>query len=294
MRRIFLLIVTSLLGTQVAYAQQVLTSFKPIQMITQELTKNVTEPDVLLAANTSPHDYALRPSDVKRINHADLVIWFGPTLEPFLSKTLENRGNTFTISEVPHLDLLEFENHDEHEHGDGHDHGRFNPHFWLGHEQTLTMARALTAKLISIDSTHSEQYQKNLAEFEDNLNQTFAEIDLKLEPVREKGYYVFHDAYEYFEKDHQLNNLGHFTVSPERKPGAKTLISIRNALSSSNAQCVFAEPQFTPAIVESVVRGTQARIGTLDPIGTEINIADGSYFVFLDSLANHFNDCLSQ
>ncbi len=69
-----------------AHAVTVLTSIKPIQMITTELTDGVTTPDVLLQSNASPHDYALRPSDVKKVSSADLVIWFGHDLEPFLEK----------------------------------------------------------------------------------------------------------------------------------------------------------------------------------------------------------------
>ncbi len=298
MRHLIFLLFGGLLATPSVFAQQVLTSFKPIQMITLELTRGVSQPEVLLGANTSPHDYALRPSDIKRLNRADLIVWFGPTLEPFLTKVLENKTNTFTISDVKGLELLEFD-HEEHDHGHGedehhHDHGRFNPHFWMGHEQTLTVAKALAAKLSEIDPEHSDQYQHNLTDFTANLNQTFDDIEQKISPIRQQGYYVFHDAYEYFERDHQLNHLGHFTVSPERKPGAKTLIAIRQELSSSHAKCVFAEPQFTPAIVESVVRGTQAKIGTLDPLGTEVALVPGSYFVFLNNMADNFLSCLSQ
>ncbi|SDH71231.1 zinc transport system substrate-binding protein [Vibrio xiamenensis] len=298
MRHLIFLLIGGLLAAPSVFAQQVLTSFKPIQMITLELTRGVSQPEVLLGANTSPHDYALRPSDIKRLNRADLIVWFGPTLEPFLTKVLEKKTNVFTISDIAGLDLLEFD-HDEH-HGDEHedehhhDHGRFNPHFWMGHEQTLTVAKALTAKLIEIDPDHQSQYQHNLSDFTAHLNQSFDDIEQKIEPVRSQGYYVFHDAYEYFEKDHQLNHLGHFTVSPERKPGAKTLVSIRQQLTSSNAKCVFAEPQFTPAIVESVVRGTQAKIGTLDPLGTEVALVPGSYFVFLNNMADNFTACLAQ
>ncbi len=91
-----------------------------------------------------------------------------------------------------------------------------------------------------------------------------------------------------------MNNIGHFTVSPDRKPGAKTLITIRKALSANEAQCVFSEPQFQPAVIESVVRGSDAKIGVLDPLGTDIPVANGSYFVFLKSMGDSFYSCLSQ
>lgn len=108
------------------------------------------------------------------------------------------------------------------------------------------------------------------------------------------GYYVFHDAYGYFEQDYGLNHLGQFTVSPERKPGAKTLIKIKKALAKGDAKCVFSEPQFTPAVVESVTRGSQAKQGVLDPIGTGIQVGPGSYFTFIQSITDSFTECLNQ
>ncbi len=276
-----------------ALANTILTSIKPIQMITHELTLGVTEPEVLLSANASPHDYALRPSDVKRIHNSSLVIWFGRGLEPFLEKVLNQRDNVLTISDIPQLSLREYgvEGHD-HDH-DGHDHGQYDPHFWLGVEQVKQVAAAITQALVAMDSNNKGIYQTNLDNFLATLQQTDKEIAAQLASVKQQPYYVFHEAYDYFEQHYGMNNIGHFTVSPDRKPGAKTLINIRKALASSQAKCVFSEPQFQPAVIESVVRGSEASIGVLDPLGTEVPAGNGSYFRFLRSLSDSYYDCLS-
>lgn len=282
-----------LFSTTYAHATNVLTSIKPIQLIALELTKDVTTPDVLLGANTSPHDYALKPSDVKRTRAADLVVWYGHDLEPYLEKVLEGQNNVLTISEIEGLELREFAG-GHHDHHDGHDHGSHDPHFWLGHKSTLQVAEAMTAKLLEIDPENKTQYEQNLKEFESTLAKQFESIKAQLQPVSEAGYYVFHDAYGYFEQDFPLNHLGYFTVSPDRKPGAKTLISIRKALAKNDAKCVFSEPQFTPAVVQSVTRGSDAKMGVLDPLGTDIEVAAGGYFKFKQQLADSFSECLTQ
>jgi ABC-type Zn2+ transport system substrate-binding protein/surface adhesin len=69
-----------------------------------------------------------------------------------------------------------------------------------------------------------------------------------------EGYFVFHDAYGYFEKHYGLTSLGHFTVNPEIQPGAQRLHEIRTQLVEQKATCVFAEPQFRPAVIEAVAR----------------------------------------
>ncbi|WP_186728005.1 metal ABC transporter solute-binding protein, Zn/Mn family, partial [Vibrio sp. T20] len=78
MSRPSFILATLLLTPSVASASTILTSFKPIQMLVPELTQGVNQPDVLMNSNASPHDYALKPSDVKKVHSADMVVWFGP------------------------------------------------------------------------------------------------------------------------------------------------------------------------------------------------------------------------
>ncbi|MGF1721452.1 zinc ABC transporter substrate-binding protein ZnuA [Vibrio kyushuensis] len=281
-----------LVNTSPVWAVNLLTSIKPIQMIATEIMIDVGKPDVLLANNTSPHDYALRPSDMRRIRGADLVIWYGQDLEPFLVRVLSQQSNVLTLSDIPGLALVKHSG-DQHQH-DGHDHGDYNPHFWMGVEPSIQVAKAISEHLSDIDPDNKEQYQSNYQAFEVKMHNEKAQIAEKLSPVAQHGYYVFHDAYGYFENDYQLNHLGYFTVSPDRKPGAKTLITIKNTLREKQAKCVFSEPQFTPAVVESVTRGSDVKLGELDPIGIEIEVQAGSYFVFLNQMADSFVECLSE
>ncbi len=190
MKRAFIFAVSAIL-TLPAHAVTVLTSIKPIQMITTELTLGVSTPDVLLQNNASPHDYALRPSDVKKVASADLVIWYGHDLEPFLEKVVTGKGNTLTVSDIPGLSLRKFNSEASH---DGHDHGTHDPHFWLGIETVEQVANAITEKLVVVDPENTDRYGENLKKFKQQLRTTDTEIAQQLTPVKGKGYFVFHDA----------------------------------------------------------------------------------------------------
>ncbi|EGQ7677539.1 zinc ABC transporter substrate-binding protein ZnuA [Vibrio parahaemolyticus] len=292
MKRALILAASAML-TLPAQAITVLTSIKPIQLMVTELTEGVTTPEVLVQSNASPHDYSLRPSDVKKVASADLVIWYGHDLEPFLEKVVSNRSSTLTLSEIPNLALREFDSEHSHDH-DGHDHGSHDPHFWLGIKPVKQVAQAVVNKLAEIDPANAKTYSNNLVKFEEQLAARDKEIEQQLAPVKNQGYFVFHDAYGYFEERYQLNNLGHFTVTPDRKPGAKTLIQIRKTLGSGNVACVFSEPQFTPAVVESVMRGSDVAKGELDPLGSAIIVEPGSYFNLLGNMADSFAQCLAK
>ncbi|MGF1777876.1 zinc ABC transporter substrate-binding protein [Vibrio nomapromontoriensis] len=283
-----LLALFSLFLSAKSNAVEILSSIRPFQMIALELTLDQDNVSSLLITNASPHDYALKPSDIKRIQSADLVIWFGQDLETFLAKPISQTKSHLALSEIAGIAL----NKQQGKCGCGHHHGSYDPHVWLGPDQASAIATAISKHLISLNPQFTVQYQEKLTIFLDNLHRATQQIEHKLNHTRNIGYYVFHDAYAYFETYFDLNNLGHFTIHPERKTGAKKLIEIRTALNTHNVKCVFSEPQFTPSIIHKVVQGTNVKIGQLDPLGTHIDIGPGSYFQFLHSIADSLNDCL--
>lgn len=289
-----------------AKATKIVTSIKPLHLIAYDIAYGVSEPELLISANASPHTYALKPSDIRKIAAADLLIWFGPDLESFLTNAVKKSTNALELSALEGLSLRAFgepsdhgeTHHDEHSHDshshEGHNHGMYDPHIWLGPEQAGQAAKIIAERLAEVDPAHAAIYAENYQNFAVKLQQKVADIHKQLAPVKQYGYYVFHDAYGYFEHAFGLNNLGHFTVSPDRKPGARTLIHIRSELKEGRAKCVFAEPQFKPAVIQTVVRGSGVSSGQLDPLGTEINAAQGSYFQFLQSLADEYSRCLGK
>lgn len=139
-------------------------------------------------------------------------------------------------------------------------------HLWLSPEIARATAVAIHGKLVELMPQSRAKLDANLKDFEAQLASTEKQVGNELAPLRER-LFRFHDAYGYFEKQFGLTPLGHFTVNPEIQPGAQRLHEIRTQLVEQKATCVFAEPQFRPAVVESVARGTSVRMGTLDPWG---------------------------
>ena len=119
-----------------------------------------------------------------------------------------------------------------------------------------------------------------------------AHLKTQLAPVKGKGFYTFHEAYGYFESLYELKSLGSFTINPTVAPGAKTLGKIKADIKEHKAACLFAEPQFTPKVVESLSKGTQTKVGQLDPLGAKIELGPDAYPQFLQSMADEFSQCL--
>lgn len=288
----------------------VVASLKPLGFIASAIADGVTETHVLLPDGASEHDYSLRPSDAKRLQNADLVVWIGPEMEAFMDKSTQSisAGKKVTIAQLDGVKPLLMKGADDdgdegaeegdHDHAHGekgdahHHHGEYNMHLWLSPEIARLSAVAIHDKLVELMPQSRARLDANLKDFEANLAATDKQVANELAPVKGKGYFVFHDAYGYYEKHYGLTPLGHFTVNPEIQPGAQRLHQIRTQLVEQKATCVFAEPQFRPAVVESVARGTNVRMGTLDPLGTNIQLSKESYPAFLAQLATQYASCL--
>ncbi|MDH2895544.1 MULTISPECIES: zinc ABC transporter substrate-binding protein ZnuA [Rahnella] len=301
-KRMFLAAAILTSGAVFSAQADVVASVRPLGFIASAIADGVMPTEVLLPDGASPHDFALRPSDIARLRSADLVVWVGPEMEAFMTKSAAQLppNRQVEISTLPAVKpLLMKGGEDEHDHdhahendGDEHHHGEYNMHVWLSPEIAREAAIVIHDKLVELVPQKKQQLDANLARFEDGLTKLDKNIGTMLQPVQGKGYFVFHDAYGYFEKHFGLSPLGHFTINPEIQPGAQRLHLIRTQLVEQKATCIFAEPQFRPAVITAVAQGTKVRMGTLDPLGSGIELDADSYVNFLSQLANQYLSCL--
>jgi len=301
-KRMFLAAAILTSGAVFSAQADVVASVRPLGFIASAIADGVMPTEVLLPDGASPHDFALRPSDIARLRSADLVVWVGPEMEAFMTKSAAQLppNRQVEIATLPAVKpLLMKGGEDEHDHdhahendGDEHHHGEYNMHVWLSPEIAREAAIVIHDKLVELVPQKKQQLDANLARFEDGLTKTDKNIGTMLQPVQGKGYFVFHDAYGYFEKHFGLTPLGHFTINPEIQPGAQRLHLIRTQLVEQKATCIFAEPQFRPAVITAVAQGTKVRMGTLDPLGSGIELDADSYVNFLSQLANQYLSCL--
>jgi zinc transport system substrate-binding protein len=277
---------------------RVVVSIKPLHSLVAGVMEGVGEPQLLIKGGGSPHGYALRPSEARLLADAQLVVWVGHGLESFLEKSLSTLGSKarqLELAEELESDLLpvreggRWEAHaDDHElNHDPDEHGEQDQHFWLDPLLAKQVVEKTAAVLAEIDPVRQQRYRENAARLKERLDSLHARLKTKLAPYRNVPYVVFHDAYRYFEAAYGLNAVGSISIDPERKPGARRIGEIREKLKELNARCVFSEPQFESRLVATVIEGTAARTGVLDPLGAELPAGPESYFLLLNALADN-------
>ncbi len=282
-----------------AFATQpvVVASIKPVHALVAGVMQGVSEPLLLVPGGASPHDYSLKPSDARALGAAQVVFWIGPDLESFLVKPLANAQTARSVALInaPGVTVLPlraggaWEAHDD-------DHAPVasrDAHIWLDPVNAAAMVRQMVAVLGETDPAHQADYARNGAALIEQLNQLNQQLASALAAVKEQPYLVFHDAYQYFERRYGLNAVGSMVIDPERRPGAKRVTEIQARIRERKVRCVFSEPQFQPALVETVIAGSNARRGVLDPLGAELQAGPDAYFELLQDLAEALRGCLS-
>ena len=306
MRRLPILAVLAALSAPslaLAEVPRVVATIKPIHSLVAAVMGDLGTPALIVKGGASPHAYSLKPSDAEALEAADLVFWTGHGLELFLGdalQTLAVEAQVVELAETPGLELLPvreggaFEPHADE--GEAHDaepgHGEADMHFWLDPRNAAMLASAIAETLAVADPEHAGAYRANALAFNDDLAALGTELDAALAGVRDKPFIVFHDAYQYFEQRFGLSVAGSITVTPDSMPGARRVGELRDRIVQSGAGCVFAEPQFEPAIVSAIIEGTGAGAGVLDPEGADLPEGPGLYRQLLQNLAAGLNACL--
>ncbi|WP_060842079.1 zinc ABC transporter substrate-binding protein [Pseudomonas sp. St29] len=300
--RLFVAFTFSLFAIGSAQAEvRVLTSIKPLQLIAAAVQDGVAVPEVLLPPGASPHNYALRPSDVRKVQSVDLLYWIGPDMEGFLPRVLKGRSlPSVAVQDLPGMKLRHFaeDSHSHIEDADEHDHdhrpGTLDAHLWLSPVNARVIASRMAADLSAADPANAARYQSNLKAFNERLDALDARLKTRLAGIAGKPYFVFHEAFDYFEDAYGLKHTGVFSVAAEVQPGAQHVAAMRARLQQVGKTCVFSEPPLRPRLAETLVAGLPVTLAELDALGGYTPATAQGYEQVLEKLGNDLAGCLEQ
>lgn len=281
----------AVLGAPPAVAIEVVASLAPIHSLTAAILGDNGQARLLMGGG-SPHGGALKPSDARALENADLVIWVGGDLERFLIRPLASLAGKARILELGVLDGLTqppVEKHDD----DGHDgHDGQDLHIWLDPRNASIIAAAIARALMDIDPANAAAFARNAARLEDRLRALDAELAAALTPLSGRPYVVFHDGYRHLQERYGLGPVLALTVAPERPLTPGALGRIRDAIRSRALRCLFAEPQFNPRALAAIAADSGARVATLDPLGWGLEPGPDLYVEMMRANGRALTACL--
>jgi zinc transport system substrate-binding protein len=290
---------------------KVVVTIKPLHALVAQVMAGVGSPELLVKGAASPHSYALKPSDARALNNADLVFRMSERVEAFtvkVARSLPQRAELVTLQDAPGMKLLAlrtgatFEPHshgNDKSHGHGYSHARLakgdaiDGHAWLDPDNAKAMVDRIQQALGAKYPEHAAAFKANAEALAMRLDALATELNGDLGPIADKPYIVFHDAFQYFERRFGLNVVGSISINPDVPPSARRLTDLRRKIQSLGAVCVFAEPAFDRRLVDNLIEGTSARTGTLDAEGGALEPDPDLYFTLMRKLASALKSCLS-
>ena len=278
---------------------KVVVTLKPIHSLVASIMEGVDTPSLLLPDGSSPHHFQLKPSTLKEIQTADLIIWVGPTLENFMEKPLTQvkpKLGILSVLDTPNLKKWPLREdrdwaHSEHQHD--HDHSdNTDPHIWLSLSNAKLIAQAIADYLSKADVKHAKIYQGNAKKLHNKLDDTQQQMHTLLDPIKNKPYLVYHDGYQYLEKEFNLNGAGTIVINPSVPLSGKGLYTIRELIKQKQIVCVFRETEFSDNFVKKTLGELNVKIDELDPLGTRFAPGVGNYEKTMLQIGKTMRDCL--
>jgi zinc transport system substrate-binding protein len=395
MMKLFSIIILFVFSSINAFATEttgVISTIQPINSLVSAVIGNTGKTISIIPAEQSPHDFKLKPSDVKVLQNGNIIFYVSNHLESSVTKVFKNLPKNIKLinlmeeSGINHLAIRDnaawerhdhhgddhddhdkhgkkHDDHDDHEkhgkkhddhddhdkhgkkhddhddhdkhgkkhddhddhdkhgkkhddhddhdkHGKKHDdhddhdkHGKKHDdhddhekeddvHIWLSPDNAIKIVQKVNKVLSLYFPENSKIYNENTTKFIDKIRNLKMELIKELSPIKNKPYIVFHDAYQYFEKTFELNAVGSVALEGDIASSPKQISFIKDKIIKSKASCVFQEPQFDSKLVKIVVEGTNAKTGTLDPLGVNITGNKDFYLQLLTNMAKSLKECL--
>ena len=242
----------------------VLTSFLPVYLFTKNIVGSApgVSVDMMLPASLGcPHDYALVPSDMKKIAAADLFIVNGKGMEEFLGAPVR-KANPKVILVDSSAGVAPLRNEDKDEHGE------FNPHTWVSPRNAVLQVRAIEQALSKASPENRDVFRRNADAYVKRLEGVSEEFDQAAKRFRNRNIVTFHNVFDYLARDAGLTIVGEIEVTPGQEPSAGEIHKLIETIKAKKAAAVFGEPQYSARLAEMVAREAGVPVRSLDPVAT--------------------------
>ncbi len=309
-------------GSAAAQVPRVATDIAPVHSLTAQVMQGLGVPELIVQRGASPHHYAMRPSEARMVQAADLVISIGAGLTPWLNRRLEvlagkaqhlelmavsgtvslafreealfttDSAETINEAHEAHQEHQEHEEHEAHEEHQEHVHEGIDPHGWLDPVNGQIWLDAIASALSQLDPANAARYSANALAGKEQISQARTRIEQHLKSLQGQDFIVFHDAYQYFEARFEIRSIGAISASDALKPSAARLAQIRAMVLEHGIDCVLTEPQFNSDLLGSIFENTPIQQGVIDSQGLKLDAGPALYVSLLENIARQIAGCV--
>lgn len=303
-----------------ADAPRVVADIAPVHSLTAQVMDGVATPDLIVPPGADAHHMALRPSDARVLSEADVVIWVGPDMTPWLEEPLTTLApgaaslvlmdtpgwtpRTLDVAEDAHDDHAEHEDDAAHSDHAAHDgdaadddhtghHHDTDPHAWLDPEVAAVWVAAIRDTLTATDPDNAAAYAANADRAIADLTALRGTVAATLSGVPAGTWIAPHDAFGYFEDRFMLASGGAIADSDDLDPGPAHLAALRDRVAAGEITCVLSQTGASTDYASVLTDGTDARTGSIDDTGIGLTPGPDLHADLLTGIATTLKDCIT-
>lgn len=245
-------------------------------------TKNVAgdAADVtnIVPPNVGVHEYQFKPSDVKNVAEADVVVKNGLGAEKWLDSLLRSasRPGQVVIDSSRGISVLKpgdkiplhIQSGSQFQKDVEAGTGGVDVHIWLDPVRVIQQVKNIRDGLAAKDPKNKTVYYKNASAYIARLEAFDRETRQRVKGFTSKDFIAFHSAFIYFSDRYGLNQLAAIEDFPGKEPDPQHLAGITRQVEKHRLKALYTEPQFSPRIVDSLSHDLGVKVLVLDPIET--------------------------
>lgn len=257
--------------------QSVVLSTFALYDIASHIAKDSFELSMVLPFGSDAHSYELSPKKMAHIQDADLFVYSGASLEPWISKF--SSSDAIDMSKYVKLISLDEKHHHKHdEHKEAVD-----PHYWLDLENMQKMAGVLTKQFIELLPSKKEFFLANKKEYIENLKNMDERYKKELSTCKKHTIIVNHNAFSYLGKRYGFSIASISGLSNDSMPSPKDIKHVLNLIKDKYINVVFFESFASDKIIKSIAKDSGIKFNTLQPLGNITKYEQGmSYSQIMD------------
>jgi len=216
---------------------------------------------VMIPPGASPHTYEVTADQMTQLSDAKMYAKVGSPVEfelVWMDKLIALNKTMLVVDCSKGINLIESQDPDE---------PGLDPHIWLSIKNAKIMVQNLCDGLVQVDVANKAFYEKNCADYLQELSALDASFLADLSGVTNRSFIVFHPAFGYFARDYDLTQIG---VEQEGKePDAEYLVRLIEEAKTGNIKVVFVSPQYSARSAQTVAGEIGGEVVVIDPLARE-------------------------
>jgi zinc transport system substrate-binding protein len=286
----------------------------PLYEFAREVGGDKVNVVLLLPPGAEAHTFEPKPSDIIKINQADLFIFIGEEMEPWAHDILEGTNNKelIVLNASSKVTLLKSGEHtheeththedtntleetpideEEHEDTEDHHHGEFDPHIWLDFSNDEKIVNAIAEELSLIDSNNASFYKTNAENYNNKFKQLNSNYSAELSDCNHTEFITGgHAAFAYLANSYNLESISAFGISPDSEPTPQRIKTIIDLTKEHNIKYIFFERLVNPRMAETIASEANAKTLILNPAHNLTKEQFESNVSFIDLMNENLNN----